>query len=151
MKHIKIFEEHNPNITDVINKLIAEYKEEFDVTPYQINDGFCEDFASDVITEMGGYRDNLFEMGFDNICNIREPEFALENWDGELIETEYGVWAKTALEMYGYPPVDLELIDDEINHVWIYYKGKCYDAEAPEGVDTWADLPLCKKFFKNYK
>lgn len=28
------------------------------------------------------------------------------------------------------------------NHVWVFYEGKHYDAECPQGVDSWKDLPL---------
>ena len=31
-------------------------------------------------------------------------------------------------------------------HVWILYKGRHYDAEAPEGVDNWRELPIFTKF-----
>lgn len=27
-------------------------------------------------------------------------------------------------------------------HCWIYYKGKHYDAEEPEGVENWKNLPI---------
>jgi hypothetical protein len=30
------------------------------------------------------------------------------------------------------------------DHVWVCYKGRHYDAECPEGVDSWKDLPLFK-------
>lgn len=30
-------------------------------------------------------------------------------------------------------------------HSWIEYKGKHYDAEAPNGVKDWRDLPLLKR------
>ncbi len=30
-------------------------------------------------------------------------------------------------------------------HTWIEYKGLCYDAEAPNGVCNWLDLPFWKR------
>lgn len=30
-------------------------------------------------------------------------------------------------------------------HIWIYYKGRHYDAESPEGVKDWKELPIFKK------
>jgi len=35
-----------------------------------------------------------------------------------------------------------------MGHVWVKYKGKFYDAEAPNGVDDWRELPYIKKVFK---
>ena len=35
-----------------------------------------------------------------------------------------------------------------MGHVWIKYKGKYYDAEAPNGVDDWRELPYIQKIFK---
>jgi len=31
------------------------------------------------------------------------------------------------------------------SHMWIIYKNKCYDAETPEGVDDYLDLPIFKR------
>lgn len=30
------------------------------------------------------------------------------------------------------------------DHIWIYYNGKHYDAESPEGVENPWDLPIFK-------
>jgi len=35
--------------------------------------------------------------------------------------------------------------EEYAGHVWIYYNGKHYDAEASHGVDDWKDLPIFKK------
>ena len=37
------------------------------------------------------------------------------------------------------------------SHYWIYYKGKHYDAESPEGVKWWWDLPLFRRSFRRQK
>jgi hypothetical protein len=31
-------------------------------------------------------------------------------------------------------------------HYWIEYEGKCYDAECPQGVDHWEQLPIFVKY-----
>ena len=36
-------------------------------------------------------------------------------------------------------------------HVWVEYKGKYYDAETPDGVADWKELPWMKEFFKYKK
>ena len=148
MKHIikKILKEER-NISDII-KIVAK---EYNCSTWEINNGYCEDFALNVLEKLGGYEDNLFELSGDMFFNQRDPEFAKENW-GDVIETNYGVWSKNLLDYWGYPPnVNLNLVDDEINHVWLFYNGKHYDAEVPEGVDNWFEIPLIKRLFNRYK
>ena len=54
-------------------------------------------------------------------------------------------WSKNMLDEYGYPSE--ELMDEEPpSHIWIYYNGKHYDAEEPNGVENPWDLPI----FSNY-
>ena len=131
------------NISDII-KIAAK---EYNCSTWEINNGYCEDFALNVLEKLGGYEDNLFELSGDMFFNQRDPEFAKENW-GDVIETNYGVWSKNLLDYWGYPPnVNLNLVDDEINHVWLFYNGKHYDAEVPEGVDNWFEIPLIKRLF----
>ncbi|WAM22404.1 MAG: hypothetical protein OI717_00315 (plasmid) [Candidatus Methanoperedens sp.] len=33
-------------------------------------------------------------------------------------------------------------------HMWVVYKVKCYDAETPDGVDDYLDLPIFKRMEK---
>jgi hypothetical protein len=33
-------------------------------------------------------------------------------------------------------------------HMWVVYKNKCYDAETPDGVDDFLDLPIFKRMKK---
>ena len=148
MKHIikKILKEER-NISDII-KIVAK---EYNCSTWEINNGYCEDFALNVLEKLGGYEDNLFELSGDMFFNQRDPEFPKENW-GDVIETNFGVWSKNLLDYWGYPPnVNLNLVDDEINHVWLFYNGKHYDAEVPEGVDNWFEIPLIKRLFNRYK
>ena len=135
------------NISDII-KIAAK---EYNCSTWEINNGYCEDFALNVLEKLGGYEDNLFELSGDMFFDQRDPESAKENW-GDVIETNYGVWSKNLLDYWGYPPnVNLNLVDDEINHVWLFYNGKHYDAEVPEGVDNWFEIPLIKRLFNRYK
>jgi hypothetical protein len=34
-------------------------------------------------------------------------------------------------------------------HMWVIYKNKCYDAETPDGVDDFLDLPIFKRMKKS--
>jgi len=139
------------NITQIIRQTSKEYQKENKCSLWDINNGLCNEFAQSVIERMGGYSDNLYELAGDMFFAYRDPEFAKENWDN-VLETEYGVWGIDLLKYWGYPPnVDLNMVNDELNHTWIYFNGKHYDAEAPNGVEKWYDLPLNKKFFNRFK
>lgn len=138
------------SITKIIKQTSEEFMEDNECSLWDINNGLCDYFSTTVMEKMGGYQDNLFELSGDMFFNVADVEFAKENWVN-IIETRYGVWSKEMLERYGYPKVDLKIVDDTIDHVWIYFNGRHYDAEAPNGVAYWYELPLCKKFFKSFK
>jgi len=139
------------NISKIIKQTAKEYRDKNQCSLWDINNGLCEDFAQTVIEKMGGYDDNLYELSGDMFFNQRDPEYIKEIW-GDILETEYGVWSVDLLKYWGYPSnVDLNKVDDELNHTWIFFNGKHYDAEAPNGVSDWYDLPLNKKFFNKYR
>lgn len=53
------------NISQVIRSTISEYN----ITPYEINNGRCEELVCDVIEKMGGWSEELYddsECFFDN-------------------------------------------------------------------------------------
>lgn len=138
-------------IYQIIKQTSKEYQEKNQCSLWDINNGLCEDFAQSVIKKMGGYSDNLYEMSGDMFFAFRDPEYAKKNW-GNIIETTHGVWSEDLLNHWGYPPnVDLDMVDDELAHTWIYFNGKHYDAEAPKGVEKWYHLPLNRKFFRDFE
>jgi|ERR1035437_654688 hypothetical protein len=133
----------------IIKQLSNEYISQNKCTLWDINNGMCDQFTQEIINKIGEESDNLHELTGDMFFNTRDPEFARKNW-GEIIETQYGIWSKKMLDYYGYPPVDLQKITDEINHSWIYYNGKHYDAELSNGSKRWYDLPLIKTLFSKF-
>jgi len=145
---IRLLKEDIINISNIILKLRNEYREEYGSTAWDINNGLCDQFAQDVIDEMGGYKNNLYELSDEMFFNTRDPEYAEENWKNIHI-TKFGVWSIDMLNKYGGLPININIenINDEINHTWIFYNGKHYDAEVPHGVERWCDLPLVQKFF----
>ena len=40
---------------------------------------------------------------------------------------------------------------ETFGHVWIEYKGKYFDAETPNGVSSWKELPWMVKFYNQNK
>lgn len=140
---IKIYSS-DTSITRIIKDTIAEFMDEETCTPWDINNGRCLEFADVLIEKMGGESDNLFSLHSDMFYN---DMLSPEEWDNKVIRTRNGIWSKQMLEWYGIPPVDLKKIDDLPIHEWVCFNKKHYDAEAPQGVTHWYQLPIFSKFF----
>ena len=53
--------------------------------------------------------------------------------------------SENMLDEYGYP--NIELMDSKPpKHIWIYYNGKHYDAQEPNGVNNPWDLPIFDEY-----
>lgn len=107
------------NITDVINWQIAEYKAEYGVSAYEINNGMCEDFA-----------DDIEYIGFGN--TTWGDELPIEWWSPP-IRNIIDEWLE------GYAPY----------HCFIMYEDKFYDSECPEGCDYADELPYYQRIKKD--
>jgi hypothetical protein len=72
-------------------------------------------------------------------CGLCE-EFAMKVLD------KMGIKSGDSEETYelGTNNLEPEFADFLPGHVWIVHKGKCYDAECSEGVDTFLLLPIFK-------
>lgn len=130
-------------ITAIILETRDEFVERGYATSYQdINRGSCIYFSEIVQDKLSGMCDFL-----NSDC------FLDDGWNGDGEDR----WEEEFLLSYNsMPPNDLTVYD--LNnmifgyHQWIYYKGKHYDAEAPNGVDNFFDLPFYKrKFVENKK
>lgn len=56
------------NIKNIILALIKEWN----ISPYDINNGQCEDFAMEIINRMGGYSANITEVCTENFVEFGE-------------------------------------------------------------------------------
>lgn len=108
---------------------------------YQINNGLCEDFAADVISLMGGYTE-----GFQELCN----ESFMVGEDGDPCENDMWDWPLLKKYWAIESPCELNAVDMEnINfggHTWITQGRRHYDAECPEGVESFFDLPIFRRY-----
>jgi hypothetical protein len=41
--------------------------------------------------------------------------------------------------------------NETLGHVWVEYEGKYFDAETPDGVSSWKDLPWMKEFYSKVR
>lgn len=94
---------------------------------YQINNGYCEEFAMDVISDLGDYGDKTYELTTENFSDewrIVQPGFKSD---------------------FGNLPESVKKEIDLPGHVWIFHKGKHYDSERPDGVKNFFNLPIFKR------
>ena len=114
----------------------------------RINSGYCEEFAAEVLTYLrssfkGGSRD-VHEFGLEDVQMPDETE------------SDRGAPLDQALLARAWPDVEPthDLTWDEVDdlfkaagfcagtHVWIHFDGLHYDAERPEGVRNFLELPF---------
>jgi len=124
-------------IKDLRAKYIATGEAE---SYYQINNGLCEDFAMDVIALMGGYTDNLFDVETGNFTD-----------DDDLIDVDLlkSYWNMAPPDNMSWDDVQAAGMGDA-SHVWVVCDKRHYDAECPEGVDSFLDLPIFKRYGVSY-
>lgn len=134
----------NNNISRIIEITSEEYMDKNNISNLEkINRGHCEEFANIVIQKMGGINDYLYTLNQSNF-------FVYNSKD-----VNKGSWNLYELKKYNIKfPKGLDLNSFWVGtHVWIYYKGKHYDAESPSGVESFIDLPFftfyISKFFFN--
>jgi hypothetical protein len=109
--------EKKVDITKEIKILTQKYKNQYPTeckTPYDINNGLCDNFASDLVEKTGGA---MVGVGHSDLLKKTKID------GGKGIS-----WSEP----------------DIPGHVWLFWNGKHYDAEAPLGVKNWKDLPVFK-------
>lgn len=108
---------------------------------YEINDGLCDDFAAEVIAMMGGYGESMSELSNENfMTGLDGDECGDDVWDWELLKKHWGIT----------PPGGLTKSDVNAmvfgGHVWIVSGQMHYDAECHDGVASFFDLPLFRRY-----
>jgi hypothetical protein len=97
---------------------------------YQINNGLCEDFAVDLMAMLD------HPEGMEMVCNESFMTPGHEAWDWALLETHWNI----------FPPMGLTAAQVDATafggHAFVVFEQRFYDAECPEGADSFFDLPL---------
>lgn len=115
----------------------------------EIGNGWCEEFASDVLTAWIG-ADWVHREG-QGFQTVETANFLLRDttsgdatdWDRSLLERHWSMTVPTDV------PDDacIEVAMREPTHVWIATGGRHYDAEHPDGVDSFFDLNFFRRWF----
>ncbi len=73
-------------------------------------------------------------------------EKLLTEWVATPIEINSGLCDYFAMEIQERVPYAKEecseIYNAPVGHVWVSYKGRHYDAQAPDGVSDWSQLPI---------
>jgi hypothetical protein len=146
----------NPTtLTDIINNTASKWKSNKRMTIKQINNGYCMDFAEDVVNKIGFENSN---SGFHRVYSEYLYDYDdLGFYDEEQIfdDETLSKWNKSSVNQYGGLP-NIENIEEyePDTHVWLYFNGKHYDVENPNGVNKWYELDFYKrdlaKFLKSF-
>lgn len=138
MRYIKSINEWVGNntelITEIISQLIEQYKED-GLDCSDINAGACMEFAEELYTLLKNKNINV-EILSDGL--FYDP-FGDNTPDLMLNPSECGNKPDN-FEKIGLP-----------SHYWIYYKGKHYDCDVPDGVDDMFELPTIKNFYLKHQ
>jgi hypothetical protein len=116
-------------VAKIINRLIQEFAVQGYRSAYDINNGACEEFTYTIIERLGGETDRTFALTSDMFG-------------------DFGVLPAGFKSDYGNVPLRIKTYVNLPGHVWIYHKGRHYDAEKPEGVSNFLKLPIFEKAVK---
>ncbi len=128
------------NITTTIKTLRLKYWKEEGETPWDINNGLCDQFADELAEELGMHHDILCPIEFLNLTNTGD-----DDW------TDFYAKSLSAFDLsptHGFSKSNfidaLKKYADE-SHVWVVYNRhgivRHFDAECPEGVTNPFNLP----------
>lgn len=126
-------------ISDSIRQVRDEYVQQgLAKSYYEINNGLCEDLAMEAMARVTIDKEALFDAQLENFMDEENEFFDFdllrEHWDFELPKG-----------------VTKEMLNKDIrfgNHVFVAnYKAKrFFDSECPDGVASFLDLPLFRRY-----
>ncbi len=139
-------------IMDIRDELLAsgEY-----ASHAEINSGYCTDFADDVFERLGrGANEHLGQLGIDNFMQpVAEGDHFNDGYplDRELLIEHW----PSVVPTQGMTWDDLDALSRAAGfstgtHVWVELDERFYDAEAPEGVDNFFDLPFFQRVISSW-
>jgi len=135
---IKSFLEHS--VTELIKSELKRWKAELGINSCDINTGDCFVFAEimEGILRSNGYS-NVEVLTTDLFYNLANKN--------EYTEDEYNeIWYKES-DYNSFKP-DGFIWPEWGFHGWLYVNGKHYDADEVNGVKSFYDLPIFKRFIK---
>lgn len=130
-------------ITSAIHELIAQYQQSYNAPPSEINNGYCHAFAETIMDEVFQQEDVVVYPHETRIFSDADFLDIFEEGADEMADPkDYGSIA----------PDDFILEEHQLPcHYWLYHDGLHYDAECPNGVANFFDLPIMKRYCEKNK
>ena len=131
-------------ISKIINELVEKHINQWRVvdSAREINNGYCMDFSKILLKDPNLPKGKYFEVN-----SYMFAKDITRNSLGTIIRMTHN-WSYLKNQWGIMPPKGLteEEVDDILfgDHFWITDGKKHYDAEAPDGVDNFFDLPIFK-------
>ena len=130
-------------LSKAIDTVAAQYIENgLAPNTYEINNGLCSDLAEEVINIFGHTFGPESKVFFTIDAANLTVDGEGEEWDVRLIKK---YWPRCK-PIYGLSWDDV--LYEIPAHVWIVLNGRHYDAECPQGVDNFFELPLLERGMK---
>lgn len=127
------------SIADKVRNLRSEYiSSDWSPSYYQINNGLCEDFAEELLRRLEsefGKSDTLFTVAIENFYKSDHDT----DWDDKLLETHWSIRPPDSLSWDALNKLNFG------SHIWLTFEKRHYDAECPEGVNNFLDLPIFRR------
>ena len=129
---------------------LETYPDEWCQTYYDINSGNCVDFADSFIeTYAEIFGEDLTSYENENFLRYDEEGEPFYNgdsyeWDVPLLETHWSA----CKPLYDLSWGEYHLFAGDY-HVFLFYQGRFFDAECPEGVENLFELPIYERKAKH--
>ena len=138
------------DLVTIINTIKSNWKINKNLSPRNINNGYCMDFAEEVISKINTNTNiNIEKIYSEFLYDYEDLGFYYK--EQQFNEIELCRWNKMSVEQYGGLPEIINIGEYEPDtHVWIYFNGKHYDAENDKGVNNWYELNFFKRDIKRF-
>lgn len=158
----KLRTKHNEQtVCETVLREIAEFAEDRNLSPAEINQGLCDTFAGNVLFELGvepsrnsGSNFQLMDVELLQLPPSRGVDF--EDFMGLRFDRKKiaSTWPNTR-PPEGMSWDDMDAVSgfnqfDQGTHTWFRFKDRHYDSEAPEGVENLFDLPIFKRNIQDW-
>ncbi len=131
-----------PAIAGAVRDLRQSFIEKGEAQSYfEINNGLCEDFAIDLMAKIKDVTTGAMDICSENFMTGNDGDKSRNDvWDWPLLASHWGITPPEGLSADEMDGIDFG------HHVWVAVGRRHYDAECPEGAESFFDLPLFRRY-----
>ncbi len=113
---------------------------------YDIGNGHCENFAYDVLDQLHDYGVDPHAIGDPSGVQVYGTE---DFWEDDFYVSTDRIRAAGETLPPNVPEETLKQVLGGATHVWLKFQDRYYDAEAPEGVERFLELPFFARYIED--